>query len=169
MQALQVGKIVNTHGLKGMLKVYPYTNTAQDFENFKKLYADSALTLELTIAQLKYQKNMVLVKFKEFDHINDVLHLKNTTLYAKKCDVDQQLADGEYYVDDLIGLAVVDTNGRLLGSVKAFRDGAKQIVLEIDHDGNIWYLPFVDAFIKEVDQVNRQLHVSLIEGIYNED
>ncbi len=169
MQALQVGKIVNTHGLKGMVKVYPYTNTAEDFEHFKTLYSDSELTSELNISHLKYQKNMVIVKFKEFNNIDEVMCLKNTILYAKKCDFDQQLDDDEYFVEDLIGLTVVDSNGKVLGYVKAFRDGSKQIVLEIDHDGYIWYLPFVDAFVEEVDQAKQLMRVSLIEGIYSEN
>ncbi len=169
MQAIQVGKIVNTHGLKGMLKVYPYTNSAENFEHFNTLYADDQLTVQLNISQVKFQKNMVLIKFKEYNHINEVMHLKNTFLYAKKSDVDQQMAADEYYVDDLIGLTVVDNSGKQLGVVEAFRDGAKQIILEINHAGYIWYLPFVDAFVEQVDQDQRQLHVSLIEGIYSEN
>ncbi len=152
-----------------MLKVYPYTNSAEDFAHFKTLYTDSDLTVELNITQFKQHKNMLIIKFKEFDNINEVLHLKNTVLYAKKCDVDQQLDEDEYYIEDLMGLTVLDNNDAVLGVVKAFRDGAKQIVLEVDHDGHIWYLPFVDAFIEEVDQVNRQLRVHLIEGIYSEN
>ncbi len=169
MQAVQVGKIVNTHGIKGMLKVYPYTNSADDFVHFKTLYIDSDLTTALNITQIKQHKNTLIIKFKQFDNINDVLHLKNTVLYAKKSDVDQQLDEDEYYIEDLMGLTVIDNHDKVLGVVKAFRDGAKQIVLEIDHAGHVWYLPFVDAFVEEVDLAKRQLRVSLIEGIYSED
>ncbi len=169
MQLLQVGKIVNTHGLKGMVKVYPYTNLAQDFERFKTLYLGATDQAALVVSALKYHKNLVIVKFKGLDCIEDVEHLKNRLLYADKSQADQLLADDEYYIEDLIGLSVIDTAGKSLGVVCAFRDSGRQVVLEVEQRGSIWYLPFVDAFIERVDLAKKQLQVQLIEGIYSED
>ncbi len=169
MQGLQVGKIVNTHGLNGMVKVYPYTNVPQDFERFTVLYRRADLTGQLEIKQIKYHKQLVIIKFKGLDRIDDVLPLKQTLLYADKALADSQLAEDEYYIEDLIGATVVDGDGRSLGVVAAFRDGAQQVVLEVDHAGHLWFLPFVDAFVKSVDQVAGVIQVSLIEGMYGED
>ncbi len=169
MQLLEVGKIVNTHGLKGMVKIYPYTNLAQDFERFKTLYLGADGKETLIVSALKYHENLVIVKFKGLDCIEDVERLKNHLLYAEKSQADQLLADDEYYIEDLLGLAVIDSVGKSLGVVCAFRDSGRQVVLEVDQQGNIWYLPFVEAFVERVDLAKRQLQVQLIEGIYSED
>ncbi len=169
MQVLQVGKIVNTHGLNGMVKVYPYTNAPQDFARFKKLYLTADLSAPLKVTAVKYHKNLVIVKFEGLNGIDDVLRLKNSLLYAEKDAADHQLADDEYFIEDLIGLAVLGDDGSALGRVCAFRESAQQVVLEVADGAHIWYLPFVDAFVETVDFTAGQLHVKLIAGLYGED
>lgn len=166
---LNIGKIVNTHGLKGHVKVYPYTNQQTDFESFKSVYLDQSLTKRLQVTQIKYQQTMVILKFKDYNHINEVLSLKEQLLYADKDQLVTDLADDEYFIDDLIGMQVIDQDQRPCGEVTSYRETTQQVVLEISHQGRHWFLPFVDAFVVEVDSVNRQLLVKLIEGLFYED
>lgn len=166
---LNIGKIVNTHGLKGHVKVYPYTNQLTDFESFKSVFLDPSLTKRLQVTQVKYQQAMVILKFKDYNHINEVLPLKEQLLYVDKDQLAADLADDEYFIDDLIGMQVVDQNQRACGEITGYRETTQQVVLEITHQGRQWFLPFVDAFIVAVDHTNQQLVVNLIEGLFNED
>ncbi len=166
---MQVGKIVNTHGLNGMVKVFPYTNSPQDFERLDCVYMDETLMQKMVISKVKYHKNMVIVKFEGYDHIDDVEHLKNHFIYIDKVDAAEQLDAGEYYIEDLIGMAIVDQSGASRGVVVSYRESSRQTVLEIEQNGNIWFLPFVDAFVEQVDLDDGIIQVTLIEGICSED
>ncbi len=166
---MQVGKIVNTHGLNGMVKIFPYTNSPEDFERLDCVYMDEALTQKMVISKVKYHKNMVIVKFKGYDHIADVERLKNHFIYMDKVDAADQLAEGEYYIEDLIGMTIVDQNDNNCGTVVSYRESSRQTVLEVEQNDKIWFLPFVDAFVEAVNLDDETIHVTLIEGMYSED
>jgi 16S rRNA processing protein RimM len=163
--ALNIGKIVNMHGLKGEVKVYPYTNDMKRFEEVGVVYTDKACTKALKIQGVKYQKSMVIVKFEGYDHINAVEHFKQVDLYIDRDTQGIDLDDEEFYIADLIGVMVVDQDGKSHGIIKDVLQLKAQDVLEIEENGTKWFLPFVDPFIIEVDLQKNTVIVSLIEGI----
>ena len=95
---LEIGKIVNTHGLRGEVKVVPWTDSAEDFEYISSVYIKIKNEYKkLTISGVKYQKNNVILKFKEYNDINEILPFKNCVLYAERDELGE-LPEGVYYI-----------------------------------------------------------------------
>ncbi len=162
---IEVGKIVSTHGLAGYLKVYPYINEITDFEFYKSIIIDNK---GFKISQVKYKKNTVLLKLREFNHINEVQHLIGKEIFVQKSQLLDSLAEDEYLLTDLIGLKVYNQDGELLGEVSDMRQTSSQTTLIINGEKGEWFLPFVDAFVETVD-LEKGLTVKLIEGLIDEN
>ena len=102
MQYLEVGQIVNTFGIKGQVKVVPFTDDITRFDELKKVYiVTKSSKKEVEIEEVKYHKNMVLLKFKGLDKIEEVEQFKNCYIEIDRKD-GKQLEEGEYYIVDLL-------------------------------------------------------------------
>lgn len=106
-QYLETGKIVNVHGLKGEVKVYPWCDSPEVLCQFDVLYTNKG-TVPMEVQSSRIQKNMVLIKFKGIDTIEQAEELKNKVLYIDREDVE--LEEGTYFIQDLIGLQVFDAD-----------------------------------------------------------
>ena len=128
MEFLEVGKIINTHGLRGDVKIVTWTDYPEDFEEIEKVYIKRKTGDEvLNITNVKYQKNNIIVKFKEIADINEAEKYKNLVVYADWEDLPE-LEEGAHYIADLIGLTVVDEEGEVIGElVDVFNTGANDI------------------------------------------
>lgn len=166
---LEIGKIVNTHGLRGEVKVVPWTDSPDDFEAVEKVFLKiKSEYMPLTVKSVRYQKNNLIVKFREFDNINDVEAFKGATLY---CDRDElgELPEGVYYIVDLIGLTVVSDEGDVVGVIAdVFNTGANDIY-DVKREGkkNL-LLPVIDEVVKEIDMEKGQVTVHIMEGLDDE-
>ena len=116
-QMLRVGVITSTHGVRGEVKVFPTTDDAKRFKTLKKVILDGREPLELSIEQVKFFKNMVILKFKGYDNINDVETWRQRDLLITR-DQAVELKEDEYFITDLIGLTVVNEEEAVLGRVK---------------------------------------------------
>ena len=116
-QMLRVGVITSTHGVRGEVKVFPTTDDAKRFKNLKQVILDGKEPLELSIEQVKFFKNMVILKFRGYDSINDVETWRQRDLMITR-DQAVELKENEYFITDLIGLSVADDKGLELGTVK---------------------------------------------------
>ena len=106
MDYIVVGKIINTHGIKGELKIYPYTDDIKRFSKIKEVYiGENKLCFETESA--KYHKNMVLLKLKKFSNINDVLFLKEEFVYIDEKE-KVELPKDNYFIYELIGCEVFE-------------------------------------------------------------
>lgn len=166
---LEVGKIVNTHGLKGEVKVVAWTDSPYDFEEIEKVYIKTkSETKCLEIANIKYQKNNLIVKFGEFNDINEVLPYKNTILYANREDLPE-LEDGVHYIVDLIGLEVVTEDGETVGTVAdVFNTGANDIYDVKRRGKKNLLLPVIDEVVKNIDISGGQIIVNIMDGLDDE-
>ena len=166
MEFLEVGKIINTHGLRGDVKIVTWTDYPEDFEEIDKVYIRRKTGDEvLTITNVKYQKNNIIVKFKEIADINEAEKYKNLVLYADREDLPE-LEEGAHYIADLIGLDVVDEEGELIGVlVDVFNTGANDIY-DVKREGkkNL-LLPVIDEVVKNIDLVNKKITVHVMEGL----
>lgn len=108
-QYLETGKIVNVHGLKGEVKVYPWCDSPELLCEFDTLYTNQGKN-SIEIESSRVQKNMVIMKFKGVDTVEQANELRNKVLYLNRDDLE--LDDNTYFIQDLIGLEVydVDTN-----------------------------------------------------------
>jgi 16S rRNA processing protein RimM len=159
---LEVGQIVNSYGIKGFLKVVPLVDNKEQFYSFKKLYMQNQK--ELDIEEIKFSKNLVLVKVKGIDTIEDAIKLKNLYLYAKREDI--KLEEGAHFIVDLIGLEVYTEDGKLLGLLKeVLQPGANDVYVVENEDKKQILLPVIPDVVKNIDIPNKKIIVHLINGL----
>lgn len=106
-QYLETGKIVNVHGLKGEVKVYPWCDSPEFLCEFETLYTNQGNEV-ITIERARVQKNMVIMKIKGIDTVEQAQSMRNKIIYMNRDDVE--LEDGSYFIQDLIGLKVYDAD-----------------------------------------------------------
>lgn len=166
---LKVGVIANTHGIAGEVKVFP---TTDDIRRFKKL---KTVILEpekenriLHITQVKFVKNMAVLRFAEFTDINEVQGFHGKGLYITR-DQAVPLAENEYFIADLIGLEVRSTEGEALGMLtNVITTGANDVYV-IEKEGSRELLvPAIRQCIKNVDLENRLMEIFLMPGLRDE-
>ncbi len=166
---LEVGKIINTHGLRGEVKVTVWMDAPEEFENIKTVYLKTRKEeIKLTVKNIKYQKNNIIVKFSEINDINEAEPYKNCTLYADRDELGE-LPDGLYYIVDLIGLDVYNEEGEKLGVIAdVFNTGANDIY-DVKREGkkNL-LLPVIDDVILETDIEGGKVIVHVMEGLDDE-
>ena len=165
MEYVLIGKILNTFGIKGELKVASYTDF--DDERFKKntkVYVGDKY-LEFTVKSYRNHKGFILLTFKDHEDINLVEKYKNCLIYKSSKDI-KPLKKGEYYFSDLKDLDVY-VNDKLVGKVLKVEEGIKHNNLRvIKNDDNKEYLvPFIPVFILNVDLDNKRIDVLEMEGL----
>lgn len=162
-----VGKIVNTHALKGELKVKSNTQNREDFEEFKYLIIEGEGDKKFEVSSIRYVKDMVLVKFKGLDNINDVEKYKTKDVYYLREDYND-LDDGEYYIVDLVGSELIDEKLGTVGTLlEVINNSAHDIYVFNRADGQgKAMIPAVDEYIINVDIDEKKIYVKLIEGMY---
>lgn len=163
---LEIGQIVNTFGIKGMVKVKPFTDDIKRFDKLKKVYVEkSKQCTEYEIEEVKYHKNMVLIKFKGIDTMEKADELRNSYLTISRDSVEP-LEEGRYYIVDLLGLEVYSDDGTLLGILDdIFNTGSNDIYVVKDNLGKQILLPAISEVIKQVDIENKKIVVHLIKGL----
>jgi len=163
---VRVGMIVNTQGLRGEVRVYPLTDYKERFEELDHVYLENESNDRLNIEKVKYRKNLVILKFKNYDSINDVEKFKDLYLYIKEDDL-RKLPKDTYYIIDLIGSMVYDSEDNLLGElIDVIQNTAQDIyVINLEKENKEILIPAVKEFIKYIDIENKIIKVNLIEGM----
>lgn len=163
---LKVGRIVNTHGLKGQLKVEVLTDFEQRLAKGRRLrLKDDWVTVEAS----QWQDKRMLVKLSGIDSIDAAKALQWEYLFAAPGE-EIELEEDEYFVEDLVGMKVVTTDGDELGEVEAVEAYPAQDILILaphaSHPGpDALMIPFVEQFVKKVDFEAETITVELIEGM----
>ena len=163
---LEIGQIVNTFGIKGMVKVKPFTDDIKRFDSLKKVYIEkNSNKKEYEIQEVKYHKNMVLIKFKGIENIEQAERLRNSYLTISR-DSTEELEEGRYYVVDLLGLEVYTDEQILLGTLEdIFNTGSNDIYVVKNEEGKQILLPAIQDVIKKIDIENKKVIVHLLPGL----
>ena len=163
---LRVGVITSPHGIKGEVKVFPTTDDAKRFKELKKVILDTGKEyIPMEIEHVKFFKNMVILKFKGYDNINEIEKYKSRDLLITR-DQAVDLAPDEYFITDLIGLAVVSDQGVKLGTLKdVLETGANDVYVVAMKDGKELMLPAIGDCILNVDLEQRRMEVHVLEGL----
>lgn len=163
---LRVGVITSTHGIAGEVKVFPTTDDPARFKKLKKCIMKTERdTRELEISGVKFFKNMVILKFKEFNNINDVEKFRNAELYVTRENA-VKLDEGEYFVCDLIGLNVVDEADTSIGTLTDVLQTAANDVYEVtDESGKKHLIPAIKQCILNVDIDNKIMKIHVLKGL----
>lgn len=163
---LQVGVITQTHGIRGEVKVYPTTDDAARFRNLKEVILDTGKDrFTLKIENVKFFKQFVILRFQEYDSINDVEKYKRARLLVPR-DQAVKLKKDEYFVADMIGLTVVTDEGETLGELKdVLATGANDVYVVSRADGTEVLLPAIKECILAVDMEKRVIKAHIMDGL----
>ena len=163
---LEVGQIVNTNGLKGLLKVNPFTDNIKKFEKLKTILIEHKKELlKFEIESVRYQKNQVLLKLKGIESIEEAEKYKEDYIKIKRSD-NEKLPEDTYYIVDLIGLDVYTQKGELLGILDdIFQTGSNDVYVVKNKIGNQILLPAISDVIKSIDLKQRKIIVNIIKGL----
>ena len=171
MQYFNVGRIVNTHGIQGEVKIMPITDFPKDrFQVGKQLYLFSPKSEDkpvktLEIAKVRQQKGLYFLRFVGLDSINDVEKYKEFDLKIPEEDRGQ-LASNEFYYNDIIGLDVYDLDNQLLGQISEIMSLGANDVWVVKRPGQKdLLLPYIHQVIKQVDLKTHRVIVELLEGL----
>lgn len=170
MEYFDIGKIVNTQGLKGEVRVQPITDFPE--QRFKKgenvtAFLENGKTVELEIDGKRKHKNFILLHFKGLDSINDVTYLKPSTLkITSEQQTNLKLEPDTYFYHQIIGLDVFKEDGEKVGKIKDIMDLGPNDVWVVERDNQTdLLLPKIDDVIKEVDLKNHKVIVDVVEGL----
>lgn len=163
---LEIGQIVNTSGLKGLVKINPFTDDITRFENLKTIYVIVGKERkEFEIEDVKYQKKQVLLKLKGIDTIEEAEKYRECYLQIDRKDA-VKLPEDTYFIADLIGLEVYTIENTLLGKIEdVFPTGSNDVYVVKDELGKQILLPAIGDVVKQVDLVNKKVVVEIIEGL----
>ncbi|MCI9589973.1 MAG: 16S rRNA processing protein RimM [Lachnospiraceae bacterium] len=165
-EMLRVGVISSTHGVRGEVKVYPTTDDSERFLDLDQVTLDTGreqITLE--IQNVKFFKNMVILKFKGYDNINDIEKYKGKDLLIHR-DQAVELKEDEYFVTDLMGLKVVSEEGTVLGILKeVIPTGANDVYVVQPENGKELLLPAIKDCILNVDLEKGIMTIHLMDGL----
>lgn len=165
MDRVRVGRILNTFGIKGELKVEIITDFPEErFQKGNVLSVDyEGQSVSLKIKQVRYHKNNALLLFEGYEDINLVEKFKGLDLFISMKYVEP-LDDG-YYTFELIDLNVY-LNGKQVGLVTEVESYPAQSVLRVKTmEGKTFLVPFVDAFVEEMDLENKRIDIRNVEGL----
>jgi len=165
-ELLQVGAVTSTHGVRGEVKVFPTTDDAKRYSKLKEvLLGEGDAAKLLHIEGVKYFKNLVIVKFKEYNSLNEVEAIKGKNLYVTR-DNAVKLKKDEYFVADLIGLKVIDEHKNLSGElVDVMTTGANDVYIIELEDGRELLLPAIKECILDVDFEEEIIKINVLEGL----
>lgn len=155
---LPTGQIVNTHGLRGDVKVMPWADDPSDLLEFDRFFIDGT---QYQVEHSSQQKNMILLKLQGVDSIDDAMKLRNRELCISREDVE--LEDGVVFVADLIGLPVM-ADGRKIGKITEVMTlpGNDVYVVKGEHE---YLIPAVREYVEPLDLSTGAVFVHLIEGM----
>ncbi len=165
-RSLRVGVVVTTHALKGELKVFPTTDDAGRFDDLKKCFIrlrDGVRMLEPE--SVRYFKQFVIIKFKGYDNINDVLTFVKKDILIDREDA-VELEEGEYFICDLVGNTVISDTGERLGILEDVITSASNNVYIVKRDnGKELLIPVIPDCIVGHDTEQKITTVHLLDGL----
>ncbi len=163
---LQVGVITTTHGIRGEVKVFPTTDTAQRFLDLTHIYLESkGEYIEYEIQNVKFFKKLAILKLKGLEDINEAEKYKGNSLWIPR-DEAQPLEEDEYYIGDLIGMQVVLEDQSPFGVLKdVISTGANDVYAVETPQGKEVLLPAIGECILQVDVDAGKMTVHLMKGL----
>lgn len=166
MSFFEIGKIVNAHGIKGEVRIFPISDDPEKFEKIESLFISSPKgEKEYFIEGRKYHKQFVILKLQGIDDMNTAIGLKGSLLKVPY-DKGVKLNKDEYYIKDIYDISVYDDEENFLGTVTDILFTGANDVYEITKEGEKPFLiPAIKQCILNVDIENNKMTVKLLEGL----
>ena len=165
---IECGKIINTHGVRGGIKLESWCHTPEELAKLKKLYLlEKGEYLCKKVKKASVFKQFVIMELDGVDDIDAALLLKNKVVYAARKDF--KLGKGEYFICDLVGLDVIDADsGRIYGKLKETINRGASDIYVVDTASGEKMIPAVDEFIDRID-IDNGIYVRVIPGIFDDE
>lgn len=162
----EIGQIVNTSGLKGVVKVNPFTDDISRFEELKKVFIEKNKELtEYEIEEVRYHKNQVLLKFKNIDSIEEAEKFRNCYIKISRKDA-KELPEDTYFIVDLIDTNVYLENNEYVGKIiDVFSTGSNDVYVIKREENSDLLIPAIKDVVKSVDIKNKKMIINLIKGL----
>ena len=162
----QVGVITTTHGVRGEVKVFPTTDDSKRFRKLKEVILDTGKEEKvLEVEGVKFFKNLVILKFRDSDNINDIEKYKGCSLYVTRANAVRLKSD-EYFVADLIGMYVFLEDGQPFGTLKdVMETGANDVYVIEMSDGREVLVPAIKDCIRKVEPEAGRMEIHLLPGL----
>lgn len=163
---LKVGVITTTHGLQGEVKVFPTTDDINRFKELKQIFLDTENgIMELEIERVKFFKNLVILKFKNYNTISDIEKYKGKSLLVTRQNA-VPLYEDEYFIADIIDSKVVDDKQEQLGIlIDVLSTGANDVYVVKTESGKEILLPAIKDCILKVDVKEKMITVHVLDGL----
>lgn len=167
-QYLECAKIVTTHGIRGEVKALPWSDSPEFLLNFTALYLNKGAE-KLEIEKAHVHKNMVLIKIKGIDTMDDAIPLKGKILYVNREDVP--MAEGEYFIQDLLGVAAydVDTHKNYGKIVDVLKTGANDVYVLEDENKKQRLVPVIPSVVLNIDIEAQTMQIRPLEGLFEDE
>lgn len=165
-QIFQVGVISSTHGVRGEVKVFPTTDDMKRFKKLKEVILDTGREKKtLEIESVKFFKQLVILKFRGIDNINDIEKYKGESLFVDR-EHAVRLRKDEYFIADMIGMRVTTDKGEDFGTLKeVIETGANDVyIIDTKEHGEV-LVPAIKQCILDVDIEQGMMRIHLLEGL----
>lgn len=160
-EVITIGKIVAPHGVRGDVRIIPLTDFPDRFYTVEAVLVDDVG--ELAVESARQHKKFILLKFAGFDSLNDSERLRGKLIKIKRADA-VKLPKGQYYIFDIIGLAVVDEDGVPLGIITdVLQPGSNDVYVVQQPDKTELLIPAIKEVVKKIDIEGQQMVVKLQE------
>ena len=165
---LEVGKIVGTHGVRGMVRIQPWCDSAEFFCSLKKVYLDQNGKDKLNILKSSPHGNVVIASVKGIDSIEEAEKYRNKVIYMDRKDA--KLEKGQYFICDLIGINVYDADSdKLLGVICDVSQTGANDVWHIKQEDKEYLIPAIDDVLVSVDIDGEKITIRPLKGIFPDE
>lgn len=163
MEYVYLGKVANTHGVRGDIKINPYVNNFERFKKLKKIYIGSD-TATFTVVGCKQAKNQIILQLKESNSFEDAAALKNKEVFIERKDA-VKLPEGEHFVFDLVKCDIYQ-DGELIGHLRDVLATGSNDVYIVERPGKKDLLiPALKSVVLNIDIENKRIDVKLPSGL----
>ena len=166
-QYIETGLITGTHGVRGELRVQPWCDSPEDLTVHKKLYLDVNGVNAIQIVNARAHKQMVILKVKGIDTVEQAEALRNKTVYLDRKNL--KLAKGQYLIVDLIGCKVFDSATKeALGEISDVSQTGANDVWHIKNEGKEYLIPAIPSVVDTVDVDKEEIFITPLKGIFDD-
>lgn len=166
---LRIGVIANTHGIKGEVKVFPTTDDVNRYKQLKEVILDTGKEhKKLEIENIRFFKQMVIVKFKGIDTINDIEKYKGKDILVTR-EQAIPLEEDEYFIYDIIGATVVTEEGEEIGTLEeVLQTGANDVFVVTSLEGKELLFPVIQDCVREINIEEKKVTIHVMKGLLEE-
>lgn len=162
MSKIEIGKIVNTHGVRGDVKINPFVDDSSVFSDFEYLMVEDK---KFTVKGVKFVKATPIVSLEGIDSIEKAETLRNAKVFINEEDLPE-LSEGEYYIKDILGLTVITEEGEILGKVTdVFKTGSNDVYEVSGEAAKPVLIPAISEVVKSIDTDAGEIRIHLLEGL----